>query len=163
MRDRVLWIQLDGPHELPLRRGPVPVVVEGHVAQCGASFGERRLELQCPLRRGPRSRKRLGGGPVVVEPQNGVGVAQSHVRPGVVRIQPDRPLEVANRLLQVLTGASVAGESALEVGVLCLRGARLAPEGDRLGRELDPERPRDGLGQLLLDLEHVHELSVVGL
>ena len=93
MRFGIILIEVDGAAELALAGGKVPFVPGAHERERGVTFGERVVDLHGALGRFARTRHRFVRRQIDVRKRI-VGVGQSGIRGGVLRIDLNRSIKI---------------------------------------------------------------------
>ena len=93
------WIQVERAPEFDFRSGPVPVETELDVRERGVDFSGRLVQLERPIRRGPRQLYRaLSVDRPEESGREGVAVSETGVGQRVAGVGGDRLLEKIARL-----------------------------------------------------------------
>ena len=168
MHRRVAGVQLDGALELRLGSRKVPLVDELGVSPRRAGLGHARLQLEgLP---GGLLDPLVGfiGRQVSVPAQQAVGIRQTRVGEGVVRIEGDGLLEALDARSEAVGPPTVAQKPALQIKLVRLHHVGVAAN-ERWSRltglpyELGAQMFDDLAGDLLLNREDVGHFAIVAL
>ena len=164
MRARVAGIEGDGPHEVAIGAGKVPVEAEAYHASSGVAFRQLGIEFQRAVGGHPRLLQEIGGRlrlPVRTAEQ-ATAVGQSGVRARVLCVKRGGLFEHRDAVAHVRLGCPLAIGTALEGPLVGGKVRRSTSRADHDRREhATAQRLRDAPGHVTLQHQHVVEVALV--
>ena len=158
----VVGVERQRPAEIPIGRGPVPLVHRVDVAEGSVRRRERAVQLQRRERGGLGAGIRLVGWEIAPERQHGVDVGQGRVGEGELGVQRDRLLQEPASLVEAGGRALMPGVAAPEIEVVGaeVAGRALLHVAPLPGGKRHAELAGHPLGDVRLHMEDVGERCV---